>query len=191
MKLIDWSKQQGVAYITAWRWCRDGKMPCPWERTPSGTILVHPDKDAGSPSPTKTFVYARVSSHNKKDDLARQVDRCLSFCQTNGWPVEKVFKEVASGMNDKRKQLSKLFDQPPSRVVVEHKDRLTRFGFNYIETLLSKLGWDVVVINRDHHDESDLIKDLVAVITSFCCRLYGLRRGARKAKEIVSDAQSL
>lgn len=181
MKLSDWAKRQGISYITAWRWCKKGKMPCRWERTPSGSILVHEDD---TPETPRTYIYCRVSSHNKKEDLARQVSRCQNFCENNGWTVEKAYKEVASGMNDNRRRLNKLFGQEPGRLVVEHKDRLTRFGFNYIETLLTKLGWQVVVINRDEDDKDDLMKDLVAIITSFCCRLYGLRRGQRKAKEI-------
>jgi predicted site-specific integrase-resolvase len=190
MKLTDWAKQQGISYLTAWRWCRDGKMPCQWSRTPTGTILVQ--EAVKSPgADVNTYVYARVSSHNKKEDLARQVARCCAFCEANGWSLSRVFKEAASGMNDKRRQLTKLFDQPPGRLVVEHKDRLTRFGFNYIETLLARLGWSVVVINRDEQDKDDLMKDLVAVITSFCCRLYGLRRGVKKAKELAKDAQSV
>jgi putative resolvase len=181
MKLSKWAEQQGISYLTAWRWCRDGKMPCHWERTPSGSILVHPE-DRGENLPT--YTYARVSSHDKREDLGRQNKRCADFCEANGWAVERQFKEVASGMNDSRKQLLKLFDQPKGRLVVEHKDRLTRFGFNYIETLLQRLGWEVVVINRDADDQDDLLKDLVSIITSFCCRLYGLRRGQRKAAEL-------
>lgn len=161
-------------------------MPCSWEKTPSGSILVHPEEKDGK---LPTYTYSRVSSHDKKDDLQRQVQRCASFCEANGWAVEKQFKEVASGMNDSRKQLLRLFEQPKGRLVVEHKDRLTRFGFRYIETLLGKLGWEVVVINRDTDDQDDLLKDLVAIITSFCCRLYGLRRGHRKAAELRKQCE--
>jgi len=187
MKLIEWSKQQGISYLTAWRWCKTNTMPCRWEQTRSGTILVYPDtKDVKA---VKTYTYSRVSSHNKKDDLARQEDRCTKFCEANGWAVEKSFKEIASGMNDNRKQLNKIFDLDSSRLVVEHKDRLTRFGFNYLELLLTKMGWEIIVINRDSDDKDDLMKDLVAVITSFCCRLYGLRRGQNKAKEIKKQCE--
>jgi predicted site-specific integrase-resolvase len=73
---------------------------------------------------------------------------------------------------------------PPGRLVVSYKDRLTRFGFNYLEVLLKRLGWEIVVIHRDKEEKEDLMKDLIAIITSFCCRLYGLRRGHKKAKEI-------
>lgn len=187
MKLKQWATEQGISYLTAWRWVKQDRMPCPWEQTPSGTILVHPEKPRAHKLPT--YVYARVSSHNKKDDLRRQRERCSSFCEVNGWEVCRVFSEVASGMNDNRKQLTKLMDQPPGRLVVEYKDRLTRFGFNYLETLLTKLGWEVVVIHRDSQDVDDLMKDLVAIITSFCCRLYGLRRGHKKAKDIAQQCE--
>jgi putative resolvase len=90
-------------------------------------------------------------------------------------------------MNDKRKQLCLMLDSNPTHIIVEHKDRLTRFGFNYLEKLLSKLGCEIVVMNRDSEDETDLMKDLVSIITSFCCRLYGLRRGQNKAKKLKEE----
>lgn len=146
-------------------------------------ILVDPDL-VSAKATEKTWVYARVSSHNKKDDLARQAERCVVFCAASGWGVEKVVTEIASGMNDHRPKLMKLLDSHPQRLVVEHKDRLTRFGFGYFEQLLPKIGCELVVMNRDAEEQDDLMKDLVAVITSFCCRLYGLRRGHDKAKKI-------
>lgn len=75
-------------------------------------------------------------------------------------------------------------NSPPRKLIVEHKDRLTRFGFNYLELLLAKLGCEVVVINRDAEEEAGLIKDMIAIVTSFCCRLYGMRRGLAKRKGI-------
>ncbi len=109
---------------------------------------------------------------------------CVPPCATKRWTVEKIVKEVASGMNDNRPKLRKLLASRPSRVVVEHKDRLTRFGFGYFEQLLPMLGCELVVINRDAEEKDDLLKDLVSVIASFCCRLYGLRRGRQKAKRM-------
>ena len=87
-------------------------------------------------------------------------------------------------MNDNRPKLIKLLESDAYRIVVEHKDRLTRFGFNYIETLTRQQGRELIVVHRDSEEEDDLLKDLVAIITSFCCRLYGLRRGRNKAREI-------
>lgn len=113
-----------------------------------------------------------------------QVDRIIKFAKAKGIVVDKVYKEVASGMNDNRKQLWKMLNSNPSKVIVENKDRLTRFGFSYLERLLEKQGCEIIVMNRDEEDEKDLMKDLVSVITSFCCRLYGLRKGINKTKEV-------
>ena len=87
-------------------------------------------------------------------------------------------------MNDNRLQLWKMLDSNPTIIVVENKDRLTRFGFYYLQKLLEKQGCKVEVMNLDQEDETDLIKDLVSIITSFCCRLYGIRRAQNKIKKI-------
>ncbi len=182
MRLCDWAKQQGIAYVTAWRWFKTGKLPVRAIQTPSGAILVDPQ-----PSPRSSrsaWIYCRVSSHEKKADLQRQVERCIEFCRANGWSVESITKEIASGMNDKRPKLLKLLESKPDRIVVEHKDRLTCFGFGYFEILLPQLGCDLIVINRDAEEQEDLMKDLISIVTSFCCRLYGLRRGRNKAKAV-------
>jgi putative resolvase len=184
MKLSVWAKKQGISYLTAWRWCKADKMPCPFEKTDSGTYLVYEQPCENKSEILKNYIYCRVSTYQKKDDLNRQLERCEAFCLSNGWQIEKSFKEIASGMNDNRKLLNKIFDLPPGRLIIEHKDRMTRFGFNYLENLMTKLGWQIIVINRDKEDETDLMKDMISIITSFCCRLYGLRRGQNKAKEI-------
>lgn len=186
MKLSCWAKKQGITYTTAWRWFKRGKMPVPAFKTATGTILVEEQATPG-PARLDAWVYCRVSSHAKKDDLERQALRVMAFCQARGWVVQRVEKEIASGMNDKRPKLMRLLALKPTRIVVEHKDRLTRFGFNYFEQLLPMLNCELVVINRDEIAHDDLMKDLVAVITSFCCRLYGLRRGRYKAAQIQRD----
>ncbi|MCI0388476.1 MAG: IS607 family transposase [Acidobacteria bacterium] len=182
MKLSDWAKSQGITYQTAWRWFKAGKLPVKTVQAPSGTILVEPERPAIESR--SAWIYSRVSSPEKKGDLDRQAERCIAFCSANGWVVEVVIKEIASGMNDNRPKLKKLVASKPSRIVVEHKDRLTRFGFGYFEQLLPMIGCELVVMNRDKEEKDDLLKDLIAIITSFCCRLYGLRRGQRKAREI-------
>jgi predicted site-specific integrase-resolvase len=182
MKLSHWAKQQGIAYQTAWRWYKAGLLPVKAFQSPSGTILVEPS--ISSSSDTSAWIYARVSSPEKKGDLDRQAERCVEFCRSRGWNIQKIIKEVASGMNDNRPKLKTLLKANPSRIVIEHKDRLTRFGFGYFETLLPMLGCELVVINRDVEEKDDLIKDLIAIISSLACRIYGLRRGRKKASEV-------
>jgi predicted site-specific integrase-resolvase len=77
-----------------------------------------------------------------------------------------------------------MLESQPTIIVCENKDRLTRFGFNYLEILLKKQNCKIDIINRDMINETDLIKDMVSIMTSFCCRLYGARRGQNKAKKI-------
>lgn len=190
MKLSTWATKQGIEYQTAWRWFKTGKLPVPAYKTPSGAILVQEATEFVKPNNEKrTYVYCRVSSHEKKDDLERQARRCEDFCSARGWVVDSVTKEIGSGMNDQRPMLLRVLEKRPDRLVVEYKDRLTRFGFNYFEIMLPKLGCELVVINRDSLEEDDLMKDLVAIITSFCCRLYGRRRGVNKAKAIAQTIQ--
>jgi len=182
MKLSKWAKENGISYITAYRWAKSGKIPgC--KIMDSGTILVK-DTDDSINIKNNIFIYARVSSNKRRNELDYQVNRIMKFANSNGFNIDKVFKEVASGMNDNRTQFWKMMDSNPSVIIIENKDRLTRFGFNYIERLSEKLNTKIIVMNENQTDEQDLMKDLVSIITSFCCRLYGLRRGYNNAKKI-------
>lgn len=183
MKLSTFAKEYGISYKTAYRWFKSGELPYPSEQLPTGTIIVHKELNSVN-SNTKVFVYARVSTYERKDFLEGQSIRCTEFANKLGLSVDKVVKEVASGMNDKRPKLMAMFDSKPTHIVIENKDRLTRFGFNYLEKLLNQLGCQIIVLNKDANDEHELMKDLISIITSFCCRLYGLRRGRAKTKEI-------
>jgi len=93
-------------------------------------------------------------------------------------------------MNDSRPKLIEIISLPPKRIVVEHKDRLTRFGFNYIEHFLSILGFELVVINRDQEEKNELMNDLISIITSFCCRIYGAQKTSRKIQKIKEDLKN-
>jgi len=186
MKLSEWARKNGIRYKTAHEWFRKGKMPCRAEQVPSGTILVYENLD-DKKKKQFVIVYARVSSVERKNCLDGQVERCVSFANARGLQVNSAIKEIASGINDKRPKLMKIFDLEPTHIIVENKDRLTRFGFNYIEKLLSKMNCEILVLSRDEEEKTDLLKDLVSVITSFCCRLYGLRRGKNKAQKLKEE----
>ena len=174
MKLSVWARQTGVAYRTAYMWFRKGKLPIPATRLPSGAIMV-----ADHQPIVKSFaIYARVSSHDQKDDLARQLDRLRSFCAQKGFTVSKEFSDIASGLNDNRKGLTALLEDPTvTTIVVEHSDRLARFGVHSLQAALRANDRDIIIINATEHTD-DLVKDFVDVVTSMCARIYG-RRGAR------------
>lgn len=143
-----------------------------------------------SPTPPlqKVVVYARVSAAENKRNLESQVSRLQDYCAVKGWPVAQVVKEIGSGVNDSRPKLLKLLTDPAlTIIVVEHKDRLTRFGFNYIDQLLAMQGRRVEVINQAENGKEDLMQDFVRIVTSFCARLYGHRHSKGKTERIIAE----
>jgi len=181
MKLSVYAKKIGIAYVTAYRWYRSGKLKA--YQTESGTIIVE-DTVIETATETKVALYARVSSHDQKDDLARQLDRLKNYATGRGYQVSQIVTEMASGLNDSRPKLTNLLlDTTIKVIVVEHKERLTRFGFNYIETLLQTQGRKIEVIFPDEVQD-DLIADFIAIITSMSARIYGRRGNKNRAERI-------
>jgi putative resolvase len=188
MKLSQYARQQGISYRTALRWWKAGLIK--GYQAPTGTIIVaeEPPKDAQMTS--RVAIYARVSSHEHRANLERQVERLEDYCASRGYQVAQVVKEIASGVNDARPKLLTLLKDPTmTRIVVEHKDRLTRFGFRYLETLLELSGRHIEVVNLAENDREDLLADLVAIVYSLAARLYGQRRAKRKTEAIVKQLQ--
>lgn len=189
MKLSDYAKQQGVRYETAWRWFRDGKIK--GRRVGAHTILIEEERPGPPPSVQPVAVYARVSSAENKSNLDSQAERLTAYCTAKGYQVGKVVKEIGSGINDSRpKFLALLADQGIGTIVVEHKDRATRFGCRYIETLLHTQGRSLEIVNLAENSTEDLLADLAAIVYSFCARLYGERRAKRKTEKIVQELEA-
>lgn len=150
-------------------------MPVPARRLDSGTIGVDvtPTDETG-----RTVVYARVYAHDQRADLDRQVARLTEWATTNGRTVGEVVCEVGSGLDGKRPKLRRILSDPSaSVVVVEHRDRLARFGVEHLEAALAAHGREIVVADPGETSD-DLVRDMIEVLTSMCARLYG-RRGAR------------
>ena len=193
MKLSAWAAQQGVHYQTAWRWWKHGTLPVPARQLPSGTILVDvpaPASLAGTGGPRGcAVVYARVSAHDQRADLDRQVARAVLWAGGQHLAVDQVVTEVGSGLNGRRPKLARLLaDAQAATIVVEHRDRLARFGVEHLEAALAAQGRRIVVIDPAETSD-DLVRDMVEVLTSFCARLYG-RRGARnRALRAVTAAK--
>lgn len=181
IKLSEYAIKMGVHYQTSWEWFKSGKIEGAY-KTPSGSVFVEIDEETKKPE--KVICYCRVSNQSRKAELQYQVERCVAYCVAKGYKVDTIYKEVASGMNENRKEFWKAINSEATIVVVENKDRLTRFGFKYIENLLKNQGCVIEVMTPNVNDETDLIKDLVSIITSFCCRLYGLRRTRNKVSKI-------
>jgi predicted site-specific integrase-resolvase len=189
MKLSDYAQKVGVSYRTAWNWYRAGHLR--GYQTATGTIIVQDEAKQIAAQKTGIAIYTRVSASENRSNLDAQAERLLAYCAAKGYQVSQVVKEVGSGINDKRPKLLKLLTNPEITViVVEHKDRLTRFGFTYIEILLEQQGRCVEVINLAEDEKEDLLADLTAIIYSFCARLYGLRWAKRKTEKITAELRA-
>jgi putative resolvase len=188
MKLSQYAKQQGISYSTALRWWHQGVIR--GYQAPSGTIIVEAEAKPHTRE-DRVAIYARVSEASHRENLERQVERLVQYCTVRGYQVTQIVKEIASGLNESRpKLLALLKDHQTARIVVEHQDRLTRFGFRYLETLLELQGRTIEVVNVAENDKEDLIADLVAIVYSFTARLYGQRRAKRKTERIVQELQT-
>lgn len=161
-------------------------MPVKAIQTASGMILVEEEIHGKSNTQIKsTGIYARVSSYDQKKDLEGQVARLSIYAANNGLVVTKILAEIGSGLNGNRKKLlSLLADKSVDVILIEYKDRLTRFGFEYIETLLRSQSREVIVVDENELSD-DLVRDMIEVLTSFCARLYGKRSARNRALRAI------
>lgn len=185
IKLSNYAKMTGVSVRTLWRRINDGTLEV--VRSETGRVFIEIDDDV-KPYNLNVCVYARVSSSENKGNLEKQKERLISYCNAKGYKVSKVVTEVGSGLNDERRKLEKiLLDKSINLIVAEHKDRLARFGLNYIQKLLELDGRKIEIINPQTNDEDDLMQDFVSIITSFVSRLYGRKRSKRLTEKIIKE----
>ena len=191
MKLSSYAKKLGIHYNTAYRMFKRGQIA--GYQLPTGTVIIaEPVEQTGARSAKQQVVavYARVSSSENKKNLDTQAQRLMSWCNAQGWGVSKVVKECGSAINDQRpKFLALLANREMSKIVVEQKDRASRFGVASIQTLLAMQDRELVIVNTADTEESDLMGDFVAIITSFAARLYGRRRAKRKTQQVLAALQ--
>lgn len=184
MKLSNWAKKQGVSYKTAWRLWNRGQLNA--YQLPTGTIIVKEEQKEELPN--KVIIYCRVSSSENKSNLDSQAKRLEDYAIAKGYQIYKIVKEVGSGINDNRNRLNNLLiDNGYRKLIVEHKDRLTRFGYNYLDMWFNNVGKEIEVVNEAGNDKDDLMQDFVSIISSFCARLYGLRRSKRQTEKIIKE----
>jgi excisionase family DNA binding protein len=189
------AKILGVSEITLRRWDESGKFPS--IKTAGG----HRRYDLSKLKPElshkydfkdsrKTIAYARVSSHDQKDDLERQKQVLELFCSKNGWSFDMV-SDLGSGMNYHKKGLKKLLNailnDEAGRLVLTHKDRLLRFGAELVFAICEAKNVEVIIINKgdDITFEEDLATDVLEIVTVFSARLYGAR--SEKNKKLIED----
>jgi putative resolvase len=185
MKLSEWARVNHVHPKTAYRWWRQGTLPVPARQVSARTILVLQPQ----PADGGVGLYARVSSHDQRSDLDRQVARLSQWAATAGVTVVRVEAEVASGMNGHRPKLRRLLADPSVvSVVVTHRDRLARMNAELVEAAMAAHGRRLVVLDTGEVDD-DLVRDVVDVLTGFCARLYGRRSARNRALKALRCAQ--
>ena len=190
MRLRDYAKREGISYLTAYRWWRAGQLQ--GRQTPTGMILIDdPRTPAGRPG-NRAIIYARVSSSDSRQNAQTQAERLQQWAVASGNIIIDQVIETASGLDDQRPKLHRLMRRDDwDLLVVEHRDRLTRFGFAYLEGWAESAGRKIVVVNQVEPEggDADLAQDFVAIITSMCQRIYGRRRAARKTERLVAELQ--
>ena len=186
----------GVTPTTLRRWEREGRL-LPDERTRGGDRRYDLNRLGSEPqgsdhSNRKTVAYARVSSHDQKDDLERQKQVLELYCARQGWTFE-VVADLGSGMNTHKKGLKRLLNDiladRVGRLVVTHKDRLLRFGAELVFAICEAKQVEVVILNHgeDTTFEAELAQDVLEIITVFSARLYGSR--SRKNQKFLDDVK--
>lgn len=140
----------------------------------------------------RLVTYCRVSSAGQKKDLISQKNAVESFCFAVGKVIDEKMEDIGSGLNYKRKQFVNLMEMVErgevSEIVVAHKDRLVRFGFEWFEKFCEDHGVTILVMNADTlSPEQEMTKDLLSIIHCFSSRLYGLRKYKKKIIEMAKD----
>jgi len=178
----------GVTTQTLRAWSNKGKITSVRSIGNQRRIpLSEVERLQGCTKRTIILAYCRCSTHKQKDNLERQVGRVLEYASTTGLTAE-LYKDIGSGLNENRKQFKKMLKRLPANdvhtVLVEYRDRLSRYGFGTFESYCNSLGIQVVVIEQRESKEfeQEFSEDIVALIASFSARLYG-RRGGRKKKD--------
>jgi len=163
-----------ISYSTLLRWIREGKIRVVTTeggkyRIPYSEIKKYLERR----EETRAVIYARVSSADQKEDLERQINYLTNYATAKGYKVVEVLKDIASGLNTQRKGLLNLFKLVEERsidvVLITYKNRLTRFGFEYIEEFFSTMGVKIEVIFGEEPKDAtqELVEDLIFIITSF------------------------
>jgi len=197
----DFANLLGVSVKTLQRWDRDGILKANRTLTDRRYYTYNQYLQfKGIISDTdsrQTVIYARVSTRNQKDDLQNQVTFLRQFCNARGMIVDQCIEDYGSGLNYNRKKwddlLDEVMEQKIKTIVITHKDRFVRFGYDWFEKFCMKFNTSITVVNNeDLSPQEELVQDIVSILHVFSCRLYGLRKYKKlieEDKEIVKELQ--
>jgi predicted site-specific integrase-resolvase len=192
------AKLAGVSVKTLQRWDREGRLK-PAARTPGNRRLYTPVQlnqvlNRVSEARQVTIAYLRVSSQAQKPDLSNQKTALEQFCIARGIAVDEWISEIGGGLNFKRPKFSDLVDRivrsEVSILVIAHKDRLARFGYELLAHLCETHGCQIVVLNTESlSPEQEMVQDLMTIVQCFSSRLYGLRNYRKAIQKAMTDDQ--
>lgn len=195
----EFAEMIGVSVKTLQRWDNEGKLKA--YRTPTDrryyTHKQYVDYiGEGNSKNGKTIIYARVSTANQKNDLLNQVEFLKQYANVKGIIVDEIFEDIGSGLNYNRKKWNRLLEDCMlglvKTVLVAHKDRFIRFGYEWFERFLKSNGVDIIVVNNEKTSpEQELVNDLISIIHVFSCRIYGLRKYKKQIEEDTDIAKEL
>jgi predicted site-specific integrase-resolvase len=186
IKVSDYAKLKGNHYRTIMRHYKKGLIEG-YTNEYGRTYLKNPNyKPVEDKSlSTRAVLYARVSSNDNKVSLDRQIERLRNYAAAKGYEIVDEYKEIDSGLNDNRKYFSQILNRNDYGILLaENKDRITRFGYHYIENLLNRLNIKLEVINNMENEDKDMLDDFISVIKSFCDKIYGSKSKAKTEKII-------
>ena len=196
----EFAKLLNVTVKTLQRWDREKTLVA--NRTPTNRRYYTYDqylqfkgigKDADS---RKIVIYTRVSTRNQIDDLENQVDFLQQYANAKGLIVDEIIRDYGSGLNYNRKKwnqlLGEVMENKIKMVLVSHKDRFVRFGFDWFEKFCNKFNVEIVVVrNEKLSPHEELVQDIVSILQVFSCRLYGLRKYKKQIEEDETIAKGV
>lgn len=196
----DFAELLGVSVKTLQRWDRENILKA--KRTPTDRRYYTYDQYlefkgiSNTNTDRKTVIYSRVSTNGQKDDLINQIEFLLNFTSSNGIIVDETIKDIGSGLNYNRKKWNKLIEECMENkidsIIITHKDRFIRFGYDWFERFLSKFNVKIIVVNNELlSPQEELVQDIISILHVFSCRIYGLRKYKKKIERDEEIAKSL
>lgn len=195
----DFAELLNVSVKTLQRWDRDKILIA--KRTPTDRRYYTYDqylefKGISNDNNRKIIVYTRVSTNNQKDDLFNQKQFLMNFTSNKGIIVDEIIEDIGSGLNYNRKKWNKLLNECMENkidsIIVTHKDRFIRFGFDWFERFLGKFDTKIIVVNNELlSPQEELVQDIISILHVFSCRIYGLRKYKKKIEEDEDIAKSI
>ena len=191
-KPCEFAKKLNVSVKTLQRWDNAGILKA--RRSPTGrryyteTQYLEYIGQPAEQEKRSVIIYARVSSSGQRDDLKNQVKFLREYANAKGIIVDEVLTDIGSGLNFKRKNWNELLQRAQNKevgqILIAHKDRFIRFGFEWYQKWLNQYGVEILIVNNEElSPEKEMIEDLISVIHVFSCRIYGLRKYKGKIKK--------